>query len=291
LPDGADLRDGPRRLRRDARLRQLSEWPDLYQWAVRECLRRDQLCQRLLRQQRHLPDRDERHRLRQRRGLEPGCLERGQGRAQVQRVVGPAKRQRLDCYQLPAAVAYPVRPDVPAVGAAERELAIPARRVVRNETLYLASAADLLKVVQATGPRVTHLLLVAHNPGLSELLQLQRRDTPIDCFVLSQQDAPRSGAHRIGADPGLGGVGRLNAVQRAYDPEVRRTRDQETHVQVNVTSVDSVGVRGGHATGSAGCGGRARLLTGGRQRVGRRWLNVCGGSRRISGERGPLGKR
>lgn len=57
-----------------------------------------------------------------------------------------------------------------------RELAIPARRVVKNETLYLASAADLLKVVQATGPRVAHLLLVAHNPGLSELLQLLAPD-------------------------------------------------------------------------------------------------------------------
>jgi phosphohistidine phosphatase len=53
-----------------------------------------------------------------------------------------------------------------------RELAIPARRVVRTETLYLASAADMLKLVQASGPRVSHLLLVAHNPGLSELIQL-----------------------------------------------------------------------------------------------------------------------
>jgi phosphohistidine phosphatase len=53
-----------------------------------------------------------------------------------------------------------------------RELSIPARRVLRDEALYLASAADLLKVVQATGPRVAHLLVVAHNPGVSELVQL-----------------------------------------------------------------------------------------------------------------------
>lgn len=53
-----------------------------------------------------------------------------------------------------------------------RALAVPARRVLREEALYLASAADLLKVVQATGPRVAHLLLVAHNPGVSELVQL-----------------------------------------------------------------------------------------------------------------------
>jgi len=52
-----------------------------------------------------------------------------------------------------------------------RQLALPARLVVRDEALYLASAADLLKVVHATGPRVKHLFLVAHNPGVSELVQ------------------------------------------------------------------------------------------------------------------------
>jgi phosphohistidine phosphatase len=53
-----------------------------------------------------------------------------------------------------------------------RELSLPARRVRREEALYLASAADMLKLVHATGPRVAHLLVVAHNPGVSELVQL-----------------------------------------------------------------------------------------------------------------------
>ena len=52
-----------------------------------------------------------------------------------------------------------------------RGLAIPARRMLHDEALYLASADDVLKVVHATGPRVTHLLVVAHNPGISELVQ------------------------------------------------------------------------------------------------------------------------
>ncbi|MBV8974952.1 MAG: hypothetical protein JOY74_07510 [Sinobacteraceae bacterium] len=52
-----------------------------------------------------------------------------------------------------------------------RILSLPARLVISDESLYLASAADLLRVVQATGPRVTHLLVVAHNPGVSELVQ------------------------------------------------------------------------------------------------------------------------
>jgi len=64
-----------------------------------------------------------------------------------------------------------------------RELSLPERRVLREESLYLASAADLLKVVERTGPRVAHVLLVGHNPGVSQLMQ---------------QLAPRSG------DGGLG---------------------------------------------------------------------------------------
>ena len=52
-----------------------------------------------------------------------------------------------------------------------RELSIPARRVLAEEALYLASAGDILKIVQATGPRVAHLMVIAHNPGVSELVQ------------------------------------------------------------------------------------------------------------------------
>jgi phosphohistidine phosphatase len=53
-----------------------------------------------------------------------------------------------------------------------RELSIPARRVVREEKLYLAPAIDLLEVARETGPRISHLLLIAHNPGVSELVAL-----------------------------------------------------------------------------------------------------------------------
>ena len=52
-----------------------------------------------------------------------------------------------------------------------RELALPPRRVLREDTLYLATCADLLALVQRTGPRVGHLLVVGHNPGVSELMQ------------------------------------------------------------------------------------------------------------------------
>jgi phosphohistidine phosphatase len=53
-----------------------------------------------------------------------------------------------------------------------REFASAAPRVVLDESLYLATAAELLKMVKGTGPRITHLLVVAHNPGVSELVDL-----------------------------------------------------------------------------------------------------------------------
>jgi phosphohistidine phosphatase len=46
-----------------------------------------------------------------------------------------------------------------------RELGLSSRHVRTDETLYLARAEDILKVIQATGPRVPHLMIVGHNPG------------------------------------------------------------------------------------------------------------------------------
>jgi phosphohistidine phosphatase len=51
-----------------------------------------------------------------------------------------------------------------------RELALPPRHVLPEERLYLASAADILGIARGTGPRIAHLLVVAHNPGLSDLI-------------------------------------------------------------------------------------------------------------------------
>jgi phosphohistidine phosphatase len=53
-----------------------------------------------------------------------------------------------------------------------RELSLSVRNVLREETLYLANAADLLKIVQGTGPRIAHLMLIAHNPGASDLIHM-----------------------------------------------------------------------------------------------------------------------
>jgi phosphohistidine phosphatase len=43
------------------------------------------------------------------------------------------------------------------------------RRVKAIEHLYLAAMEDILVLVRGTGPKVTHLAIVGHNPGLSDL--------------------------------------------------------------------------------------------------------------------------
>jgi phosphohistidine phosphatase len=53
-----------------------------------------------------------------------------------------------------------------------RELGLAARSRRSDESLYLASAADILRLVQTTGPRIPHLMIVGHNPGITEVANL-----------------------------------------------------------------------------------------------------------------------
>jgi phosphohistidine phosphatase len=50
-----------------------------------------------------------------------------------------------------------------------RALGLATRRVKLVEPLYLARAEVILSLAQATGPKVHHLAIVGHNPGISEL--------------------------------------------------------------------------------------------------------------------------
>ncbi len=53
-----------------------------------------------------------------------------------------------------------------------RELAMPARSIHYEESLYLAGPQEILRLARAIGPRVPHLMIVGHNPGISELAHL-----------------------------------------------------------------------------------------------------------------------
>jgi phosphohistidine phosphatase len=53
-----------------------------------------------------------------------------------------------------------------------RELGVGARNVRADESLYLAEAQDVLRIIRSTGPRIPHLMIVGHNPGISEAATL-----------------------------------------------------------------------------------------------------------------------
>lgn len=53
-----------------------------------------------------------------------------------------------------------------------RQMGVAARNSRSDESLYLAPAAEILRVVQATGPRIEHLMVIGHNPGITELANL-----------------------------------------------------------------------------------------------------------------------
>lgn len=55
-------------------------------------------------------------------------------------------------------------------------LELPAERVQFDERLYLADCQTLLEVLAAVPPRTARVLLVAHNPGLDELLECLAED-------------------------------------------------------------------------------------------------------------------
>jgi phosphohistidine phosphatase len=61
-----------------------------------------------------------------------------------------------------------------------RILGLASRRVKQVEQLYLARAEVILSIAQGTGPKVHHLAIVGHNPGLSELA---RNFAPEDVHV------------------------------------------------------------------------------------------------------------
>jgi phosphohistidine phosphatase len=52
------------------------------------------------------------------------------------------------------------------------ELSLLPRSIRYEEALYLGGAQDILKLVRTIGPRVSHLMIIAHNPGISEAAHL-----------------------------------------------------------------------------------------------------------------------
>jgi phosphohistidine phosphatase len=69
-------------------------------------------------------------------------------------------------------LASPARRTVQTAQIIVRELQLPERHLRQDEVLYLAAPETILKVIQATGPRIEDLMIVGHNPGISALANL-----------------------------------------------------------------------------------------------------------------------
>lgn len=69
-------------------------------------------------------------------------------------------------------IASPARRAQQTAEIVARELALPARSIHLEEALYLAGAQEILRLARGIGPRVPHLMIVGHNPGISELASL-----------------------------------------------------------------------------------------------------------------------
>jgi phosphohistidine phosphatase len=61
-----------------------------------------------------------------------------------------------------------------------RELRVAARNMRSEGALYLASAQDILRVVHNTGPHIPHLMIVGHNPGITEIANLFAPESRIE---------------------------------------------------------------------------------------------------------------
>jgi len=53
-----------------------------------------------------------------------------------------------------------------------RELGVGAGNIRTDEALYLAPADEILRIVRSTVPDTPHLMIVGHNPGISEVANL-----------------------------------------------------------------------------------------------------------------------
>lgn len=95
-----------------------------------------------------------------------------------------ARRLRSQDFGLPGLVL--TSPAVRAVQTAEvfaRELGLASRLVKQVDSLYLAPPDELATTVRTTGARIDHLLVVGHNPGISEFARQLAPQVALESFA------------------------------------------------------------------------------------------------------------
>ena len=72
-----------------------------------------------------------------------------------------------------------------------RELGVSAQKVRQDERLYLAAPKDMLTVIRELGERSRHLMVVGHNPGMTEFADRISSERGVDnmptCAVYTLQ--------------------------------------------------------------------------------------------------------
>ena len=61
-----------------------------------------------------------------------------------------------------------------------RELGVQAAKVQQDERLYLAGPKDMLKVVRELGGNMKHVMIIGHNPGITEFADRLSAERSID---------------------------------------------------------------------------------------------------------------
>jgi phosphohistidine phosphatase len=96
-------------------------------------------------------------------------------------------RQIRAAGQIPELIlASPARRTLQTAQIIATELGLPDSALQLIEPMYNASAAVLEKVLRGAGPATSHVLLVAHNPGISELARRLRNDPRLPFFSPAQ---------------------------------------------------------------------------------------------------------
>jgi phosphohistidine phosphatase len=86
---------------------------------------------------------------------------------------GAIARRLLELHLVPTAVlASSARRAQQTTEIVTRELGLSSRSVRHQESLYLAPAEEILRIVHETGPRIPHLMIIGHNPGIGEAARL-----------------------------------------------------------------------------------------------------------------------
>ncbi len=95
-----------------------------------------------------------------------------------------ARRLRAQDFAPPdLIVTSPARRAVQTAEAFAHESGLAARLVKQIAALYLASPVELADAIRATGPLVGHLLVIGHNPGISDFACHLAPDAGIPSFA------------------------------------------------------------------------------------------------------------